>query len=157
MLNEYHIKFLHHFGKYDVAFLIIGGQARHFLDSSHQTNDLDIWVRLQPGDIMRLENALVAWANEHPQHAISQRLVPPLRLRPDVQIKFPEIDGVWFLDLDENSREQGTRDGIDVLTSLYDLDFDECMRRAGQFDARGVTVFSLCRSDLDRTPKASGP
>jgi hypothetical protein len=155
LLNEYHIKFLYHLVEREIAFLIIGGQARHFLDSGHQTNDLDIWVRLHPEDIVRLEEALVAWAKEHPQHAINQGLVPPLRLRPGVQIKLPETDGVWFLDRHHNPREVGTKDGIDVLTSLCDLDFDECMRRATRHDAGGIAVFSLCHSDLDCAPKKS--
>lgn len=155
MLNEYHIKFLHHLVEHDVAFLIIGGQARHFLDASHRTCDLDIWLRVRQRDNAKLERALVAWAKEHPQHARYQNLTPPLPLRLGVQIQFPETDGVYFLDRSGGVGEVGTREGIDLLTSLRDLDFDECMRRALLHDVDGVTVYSLCPADLDRASKAT--
>jgi hypothetical protein len=150
LLNRYHIKFLHHLVKHDIAFLIIGGQARRFLDANRQTMDLDIWVRIHKEDIAKLERAILEWAKEHPQHALTQNLVAPLSLRPGVQIKFPDTDGVWFSDRSNSPGQVGTKDRIDVLTSLHNLDFNECMRRAQQNDVEGVTVFSLCPADLDR-------
>src|SRR5262245_34500869 len=96
MLNEYQLKFVHHFMRCGVTFLIIGGQARWLLDRQHETRDLDLWVRLGPEDKPKLEHALIAWGTEHPLHT-SQNWVAPLRLRPGVQIAFPEYDDVWFL------------------------------------------------------------
>ena len=154
MLNEYHVKFLHHLARCGVTFLIIGGQATRFHCASHQTRDLDVWARMRDEDRPALEWAIVSWAQEHPQHAMRQNLVAPLALRHGVQIKFPEVDGVWFQDLSGAPQKVDVSDGIDVLTSLAGLDFDDSMQRAQPRDVRDVTVFTLAPADLDTAASA---
>ena len=129
MLNEYHIQFLLHLLRHKVTFLVIGGQARWLLDASHRTSDLDVWVRLTGEDIPALEPAIMAWGRQHPQHS-NRNLVSPLGLRSGMQIVFPENDGVWFIDRRGQPTEIGTKERIDILTSLGDLNFDECIKRA---------------------------
>jgi len=58
VLNEYHVKFLHHLGRGGVTFLVIGGQARRLHCASYQTRDLDVWVRLREEDKPALEWAI---------------------------------------------------------------------------------------------------
>ena len=151
MLNDYHLKFLHRLVEHDVAFLIIGGQARRLIDPEHHTRDLDIWVRIEPKDRPKLNAVVDGWVREHPMHAVM--LGPGRNWRSDLQIQFPDGDGVLFMDRSGNRQEVGTKDRIDVLTSLHDLIFDECMRRARQNDVDGITVLSLCSDDLDRSAR----
>jgi hypothetical protein len=152
LFSPYHLKFLHHLVEHGVAFLIIGGQARHLINPDHHTRDLDIWVRIEREDRPTLNAAVDGWAQEHPMHAIT--LGPGRDWRPGVQIRFPDGDGVWFEDRSGIIREVGTKDGIDMLTSLHDLGFDACMRRARRNDVDGISVFSLCPDDLEVSARA---
>jgi hypothetical protein len=149
VLNEYHLKFLDHLIRYNVRFLVIGGQARRFQSPSHKTTDLDIWVSLAPGDRKSLEAALANWSRLHPQHT-NQPLVPPLNLRPNVQIHFPETDGVFYLDRSDRMAQVDAEQGVDVLTSLGDLEFDLAMSRAEMATVEGLTVNYLGSDDLER-------
>jgi hypothetical protein len=150
LLNQYHLKFLHHLVRHGVVFLIIGGQARCFISRTNRTTDLDIWARLNQEDIWPLEHAIVTWAKEHPQHMRCQNIVPPLRLHSGLQIKIPDGDGVGFFDLDGGMQTVGVKDGIDLLTSLRGFEFKQCMQRALKHNVREVTVYTLSQMDLDR-------
>jgi hypothetical protein len=148
MLNDYHIQFLHHLIRYGVAFLVVRGQARWLLDNAHQTRDLDLWVSIADADKPNLERALIEWANKHRQHT-NQNWVSPLHLRPKVQIAFPEVDGVWYLDRSGVAREISTADRIDVLTSLEGMLFDECWKHAVTHKVEGATFRAMRAADLD--------
>ena len=147
LLNPYHLKFLHRLVDHGVTFLIIGGQARRLINPDHDTKDLDIWVRIEREDRPKLTAVVDGWAREHPMHAL--HIGAGRNWRPGVQVKLPDGDGVWFMDRSGSTREVGMKDGIDVLTSLHDLNFDACMRRARQNDIDGIKVFSLSADDLD--------
>ena len=152
MLNDYHIQFCITSVRYNVRFLIVRGQARWLINNAHQTRDLDIWVSIAEADKLKLENALIAWAQEHPQHS-NQNWTPPLPLRPKVQIAFPENDGVWYMDRSRALRGISTADGIDVLTSIEGMDFDECLRRAGTREVDDIPVYVMSAADLDNASK----
>jgi hypothetical protein len=130
------------------GFLIVRGQARWFINNAHQTRDLDIWVSIADGDKPKLQNALIAWAGEHPQHS-NRNWTPPLDLRPKLQIAFPENDGVWYMDRAGGLREISTADRIDVLTSLEGMDFDECFKRGAVHEVEGVRIRAMSAADLD--------
>lgn len=156
MLNGYHLKFLRHLIKCGVRFLIVGGQARNLLFGTH-TKDLDVWVDLSDSNRPVLDDALIAWAEEHPSHT---RLswTTPLQLRPRVQIKFPDQYAMYMSESNEIV-EIKLEDGIDVLTSLSGLDFNECMDRSIVHRTSVGEVRHLCASDLDapdRTRKLMG-
>jgi hypothetical protein len=148
VLNDYHIQFLQHLVRHDVSFLIVRGQARRFINSAHQTRDLDIWVSIADKDKPALERALIEWASKNPQHT-NRNWASPLPLRPKVQIAFPENDGVWYMDRTGALQEISTVDRIDVLTSLVGMEFEECLKRAVAREIEGVTVHAMCAGDLD--------
>ena len=148
MFAPYHEKFLHHLLTHKVAFLFIGGQAKRLLDSAHQTRDLDIWVRItEETDLARLSDAVVTWIKVHPQHSCVN-IAQPLNFRAAVQVKLPDADGVCFFDREGRVQSIDVADGIDLLTSLGDLDFDACLSRAITTNIGSIYVLSLCALDL---------
>ena len=109
-------------------------------------------MSLAPGDLDKLNSALVSWSREHPQHS-NQPLVSPLNMRPNVQIHFPESDGVSYIDCANTMAQIDAKQGIDVLTSVGDLDFDVFMSRARTTSVQGLTIHYLSRYDLKQTEK----
>jgi hypothetical protein len=152
VLNEYHIQFLHHLARHKVTFLIVRGQARWLINKEHRTRDLDIWVSIVDKCKPTLERALIEWAREHPLHT-NQNWTPPLPLRPNVQIAFPEFDGVWYTDRSGEPREISTADRVDVLTSLQGMPFKQCFKQAVVYDVEGVPVRAMSAADLDQAAK----
>jgi hypothetical protein len=151
-LNEYHLQFLEHLVRHNVKFIVVGGQAQHFRCPNYETADLDIWARLAPDNRKRLEQALVSWSRQHPQHT-NRPLTPPLNLRPNIQVHFPESDGVRYIDRAKKMAQVDANQGIDVLTSLGDLDFADAMSRAGTISIESLTLNYLGQDDLKRTRK----
>ena len=101
----------------------------------------------QAGRHTKLDTVVDGWVRDHPQHAVT--LGPGRQWRPNVQVHFPDGDGVLFFDQSNNIREINVKDGIDVLTSLHGLDFDECISRAYRNEVDGMTIHSLCPDDLE--------
>ena len=66
---------------------------------------------------------------------------------PNIQIKFPEGEIVMFLDRSGQKQSIDPEYGVDVLTSLGDLDFDSCMERADRQEVEGLAVFRLSAAD----------
>ena len=146
MLNDYHLRFIRHFNDHGVRFLIVGGQARHFLFGT-PTRDLDLWVDLSDDNIPVLEDALIAWAEEYQSHT-SGDWKRPLPLRRSVQMQFPKRDAMYMTDSCEMV-EISAEDGIDVLTSLSDFDFAKCMDRSIICQISVGEIRHLCASDLE--------
>lgn len=127
MLNEYHLEFLRRFNDRTVRYLVLGGQARavHF---GIATRDLDIWVDIGKNNGQALEDCLVSWSANHPLHVFPP-LTSPLNLRPNVQIKIPDAD-VYYLNKAGNSVRITPDEGIDILTSVDDRNFEEYYNRS---------------------------
>ena len=148
MLNGYHRQFLRHLDIYRVRFIVIGGQARWF-HSWEPTQDLDLWVDISGPNKDQIESALIAWGARYPLHT-RQSFQRSSKLRPKVQIHFPEDDALFS---NENSEVEQIRahDGIDLLTSLLELSFDECWTRADERNEGGIAFRTLCKKDLAAT------
>jgi hypothetical protein len=145
-LNEYHLQFLNLFVEKNVRFLIVGGQARSVHEGT-TTRDLDLWVDISTQNRPALDLCLMAWAAQHPMHSTANFL-PPLPLRPGVQIKFPD-DDVLYLDADDEPIAIGPTDCIDILTSIGTADFSEFYDRAEWREVAGIRLPLLARGDLD--------
>ena len=146
-MNEYHLQFLDTMNQAGARFLIIGGQARA-LYADHSTRDLDVWVDWDHPLRQPLENALIAWAARYPSHTM-QSMRPPLPLRSNVQIKFPDADRCLFLAASGEDKEIGPEDGIDVLTSVSDHDFSAFFERANWATVDGLHLPFVAKGDLD--------
>jgi hypothetical protein len=157
-LNEYHLQFLRPMVRRGVRFLVIGGQAR-FVHHGTRTRDLDLWVDISPQNKLALGQCLSDWKTRYPLHSMVDFSIP-LPLRPGVQIKLPDAD-VLFLDRDGQPKELSVADGIDILTSIGNANFDEFYARAVMKPIDGQDVHFLSVGDLDAispsTKSLSGP
>lgn len=145
MLNEYHLQFLHNFTDLGVRFLIIGGQARHAHNGS-VTRDLDLWVAIDPASVPILERALLRWSQNHPLHT-QWPLTSPISFSPKRQLKFPDAE-CWFTTRAGDPMEILPADGIDILTSIGDHDFDVFYHRAFTQCVDGMALPFLSAGDL---------
>jgi hypothetical protein len=146
-LNEYHLQFLQPLVERGVLFMIVGGQARSIHEGA-VTRDLDIWVDISPSNRPALDHCLIAWATKYPMHSAAS-FSPPLPLRRNVQIQFPDADVLFLGDNNELS-EIGPEDGIDVLTSIGSSSFGEFYGRAHWEQVAGLKLPFLARNDLEK-------
>jgi hypothetical protein len=146
MLNEYHVQFLRLLNEQGVRYLVIGGQAR-FAHCAEPTKDLDIWVDISAGNRPPLERCMADWKAKHPMHTLLD-MTPPLEFRRNVQIKFPDADA-WFMGRDNQPTEILAENGIDVLTSVGDADFDAYFAGAVTMQVDGLDVPFLAAADLE--------
>jgi hypothetical protein len=146
MLNDYHLQLLGLFNNRKVRFLVIGGQARwaHF---GTPTRDLDLWVDISPKNRPALDQCLVDWKARYPIHTLMD-ISQPLALRPKVQIKFPDADA-WFERRDGEFAEILVQDGIDILTSVNDADFDFYFERAATKIIDRLDIPFLAARDIE--------
>lgn len=140
-LSKYQLLFLQHMRSYEVQFLIVGGHARR-LCRGEPGFDLDLWINYSEATRSILLAALSDWVKRHPSHTPPSTLEDlPKHLRSGIQIKFPEYDGVWFLDgsveyqIDANS-------GVDLLIEGETKpEFNTCADQAEQVEvAPGLDV-----------------
>ena len=154
-LNEYHMQFLRLLVDHSVRFLIVGGQARA-VHHGAPTRDLDLWLDISNENRPASDLALLSWATKYPRHSAAD-FTPPLPLRPDVQIKFPD-DEVLYLGADGQPKEIGPADCIDLLTSIGPADFAAHYGRADWRSVAGLYLPFLARGDLDSiSPLKSRP
>ncbi len=125
-------EFLKLLNDHKVRYLLIGGYAVGYYGYPRATNDMDVWVALDPENAERITTALKAFGFNTPELSpnlflydnIVRMGVPPLR--------------------------------IEVLTTIYGVAFDECYAECVQeeFDGVAVTLISLPR--LRQNKQASG-
>ncbi|MBB2678699.1 UNVERIFIED_ORG: putative nucleotidyltransferase [Rhizobium esperanzae] len=149
MLNDYQKEFLNNLIRHNARFLVIGGVARQHYEGGH-TKDLDILIDIDER-IEAIEAALQEWKQRYAIHTMLD-LIPPLALRPMVQMKFPD-DLCDYQDRKGDVREIGPDDGVDVLTSLPGFAFANLYERGRDVSIDGVKVRILCQADVDQTGK----
>jgi hypothetical protein len=104
-----------------------------------ETKDLDVWVEAGTADD-RLEEALLAWVKQFPRHVSNPNsFKPPLNIRPNVQVHFPERDVYYQSVSGEWSLLKATA-GIDLLTSRPPLDFESAFSKAYSAEIGGITA-----------------
>ena len=145
MLNEYHLQFLHNFTDHGVRFLIIGGQAR-YVHIGSVTRDLDLWVAIDPASTPSLNRALLRWGQDHPFHT-QWPMTSPINFSPKRQLKFPDAE-CSFMTRAGDPMEIHPADGVDILTSMEDHDFDAFYHRAFTQCVDGMALPFLSAGDL---------
>jgi hypothetical protein len=146
MLNEYHLQFLRQLDGRRVRLLVIRGQAR-FAHYGVPTRDLDIWVDISPKNKIALERCVADWKTKHPLHTMMD-ISQPLALRPKLQIKLPDADAM-FMGRDGEPAEIFVEDGIDVLTSIGEADFEFYYARATTKVIDGLNIPFLATDDIE--------
>jgi hypothetical protein len=146
VLNDYHLQFLQLLNRRGVRFLVIGGQTR-FAHFGVSTRDLDIWVDISAKNRPALDQSLIEWKTKYPIHTLMD-ISHPVTLSPKVQIKFPDAN-VWFKRRDGEFAEISVEDGIDILTSIGDAEFDSYHERAATMTIDDINIPFLAADDID--------
>lgn len=138
-LTYYHKKFLAHLISHEIAFLIIGGQARvHYYGGT--TEDLDLWLQLLNGNDSNVHKAIVEWSAEFPWHTRFP-IIEPFEIKPNTQIKFPDAD-VAIMNASGKTEDVPHSARIDILFGFDNLCFEEA------FDASENAVFGTMNLKL---------
>lgn len=125
-------EFLKLFNDHKVRYLLIGGYAVGYYGYPRATNDMDVWVALEPENAKRVTAALQAFGFETPE------LSPNLFLYDNiVRMGIPPLR-------------------IEVLTTISGVTFDECYAECIQEEFDGVTVTLISLPRLRQNKQASG-
>ncbi len=119
------------FNDHHVEYLVVGAHAVAAHGFVRATKDLDVWVHATPENAPRVMRALAAFG-------------APLQGVTDADFAEP---GAFY-------RMGVPPVGIDVLTSLEDVDFDEAWSRRGIYEYGGVRAPVLSRELLVRNKRA---
>jgi hypothetical protein len=117
-------EFLKSLNSNSVEYLLIGGYAVAIYGYIRATNDLDVWVRIDPDNAVRIDRALRQFG------FVTAGLTPDLFLVPNnvVRMGVPPIR-------------------IEILTSISGVEFGQCyaVREVVRIDDIAVPVISLAR------------
>ena len=125
-------EFLKLFSDHKVRYLLVGGYAVGYHGYPRATNDMDLWVALDPENTKRVTAALNAFGCNMPE------------LSPDL-----------FLD-DKILRIGVPPLCINVLTAISGVSFDECYAECLREEFDDVTVTLISLPHLRQNKQASG-
>ena len=127
-------QFLESLNKAQVRYLLLGGYAVIYHGYHRMTDDLDVWIALEPENVQKVSNVLISWGGFRPE----QVAVEILGTRDKV-----------FIFGREPSR-------IDILTSPSGVDFESAYAARNIVDLDGVLVPLISLEDLRKNKHASG-
>ncbi len=125
--------FLRLLNEHEVEYLLIGGYAVGYHGYPRATNDMDIWIMIQPENATKMVSVLRAFGFDTPELAPELFLVEKNVVRMGV----PPIR-------------------IEVLTTISGVQFDECYANRIRDTIDGVEVMLLSLPDLKINKQASG-
>lgn len=116
-----------------VEYLLIGGYAVGYHGYPRATNDIDIWIAVNPENAVRMVEVLREFGFDNPELSV------------DLFQKIPSIVRMGFPPM-----------RIEVTTSISGVDFDQCYaeRIIDTLDGIEVSIISLAR--LKQNKQASG-
>lgn len=133
MLNQDFKDLLSAFNEHGVEFLVVGAHALAAHGFIRATRDLDVWVRADAANSVRVMKALHSFGAPTHQITASDFAVP----------------GITFQIGVDPLR-------IDVITTIDGVDFESAWRNRVAADYGNVPVFVLSRADLIANKQASG-
>ena len=125
--------FLRSFNDHHVDYLLVGGYAVGLHGYPRATIDLDVWVKVEPGNAGRVVAALRAFGFD------TAALDPGLFLRSESLVRF----GVPPF-------------RIEIMTDISGVQFDPCRSRAVTFEIDGILVPVIALADLKINKLAAG-
>ncbi len=117
----------------EVKYLLVGAYALAVHGLPRATGDIDLWVRRDP------ENAIRVW------EALARFGAPMAQVHPS---DFEQADLVFQVGVAPRR--------VDVITGVDGLDFDEAWERRTSAQVEGLAVPVVCGEDLLRNKRASG-
>jgi len=126
-------EFLKLLKEHDVKYLLIGGYAVGYHGYARATEDMDIWVAVNPDNAQKLVSAMKSFGMEDPS------------LKPELFMQKPKIIRIGFPPL-----------RLEINTSIDGIEFEECYkaRITDYFDGVEVSIIDL--ENLKKNKKASG-
>lgn len=126
-------EFLRLLRAHEVEYLLIGGWAVGYHGYPRATDDLDVWIAIEPANATRVVETLI-----------------------DFGFDVPELAADLFLQTDQIIRMGVAPLRIEVSTSISGVEFDECYRERleTKFDNEPVSLINLHHLRLNK--KASG-
>ncbi len=116
-----------------VKYLVVGGYAVAFHGHPRYTRDMDIWIELSPDNADKILDALKEFG------------FGSLGLKPD---DFLESNQVVQLGYPPNR--------IDILTTLKDLNFDDCYKTKVEVKIQGLRIDFIDIENLKKNKRATG-
>ncbi len=131
ILNQDFREFIESLNKNDVQYLVVGGYAVAFHGHPRYTQDLDVWIKVEPDNAQRVTQALSDFGFE------SLGLKPDDFLTPGyvIQLGYPPYR-------------------IDILTEVKGVDFDNCYSQRVIADIGGVSVYFIDLENLKLNKRA---
>ena len=133
MLSKDFKEFIESLNEIGVNYLVVGGYAVAFHGHPRYTKDLDVWIELSPDNAGRILKALGKFG------------FGSLDLKPD---DFLEKDRIIQLGFPPNR--------IDILTTLIDLEFEECYKSRVQVEIKGLPINFIDIENLKKNKLATG-
>jgi hypothetical protein len=133
MLNQDFREFIKLLNESNVRYLVVGGYAVAFHGHPRYTKDLDVWIELSPDNADKLLEALVKFG------------FGSLGLKRE---DFLERDQIIQLGYPPNR--------IDILTTLKDLDFEDCYEVKVEVVIQGLHIDFIDMENLKKNKQATG-
>lgn len=116
-----------------VDYILIGGYAINMYGYSRPTGDIDIWVRMDKDNAVKIKNALIEFDFQSENINSDYFLIPNNLLR------------IGFFPL-----------RIEIMTTIDGVEFEECFNNSTIREVDGVDIRVISLDDLKKNKKASG-
>jgi hypothetical protein len=126
-------EFLKLLKEHDVHYLLIGGYAVGYHGYARATEDMDIWVAIQPENARKLVSVLKEFGFDHPD------------LNTDLFLKENKIIRMGYPPM-----------RLEITTSISGVEFAECYQARITDELDGVEVNLIDLDNLKKNKKASG-
>ncbi|MEE4599790.1 MAG: DUF6036 family nucleotidyltransferase [Desulfobacteraceae bacterium] len=133
MLNKDFREFIELLNENEVRYLVVGGYAVAFHGHPRYTKDLDVWIGLSPENANKILDALIKFG------------FGSLGLKSE---DFLESDQIIQLGYPPNR--------IDILTTLKDMNFEDCYNTRVEVEIRGLPINFIDIESLKKNKRATG-
>ena len=133
MLNKDFREFIELLNENEVRYLVVGGYAVAFHGHPRYTIDLDVWIGLSPENANKILDALIKFG------------FGSLGLKSE---DFLESDQIIQLGYPPNR--------IDILTTLKDMNFEDCYNTRVEVEIRGLPINFIDIESLKKNKRATG-
>ena len=133
MLNKDFREFIELLNDNEVRYLVVGGYAVAFHGHPRYTKDLDVWIGLSPENANKILDALIKFG------------FGSLGLKSED-----------FLESDQISQLGYPPNRIDILTTLKDMNFEDCYNTRVEVEIRCLPINFIDIESLKKNKRATG-
>lgn len=133
MLSKDFKEFIELLNGHNVKYLVVGGYAVAFHGYPRYTKDLDVWIELSPDNANNVLKALEEFG------------FGSLGLKPEDFLEGGQIIQLGY-----------PPNRIDILTTLKEIEFEECYRARVEVDIQGLKINFIDLENLKHNKRATG-